>query len=51
MKTITLGATVATQQGLGIVIGFGECVGEILVELETGEKVEFLEREVEFLLA
>lgn len=49
MKKIGLGTTVATPKGLGIVIGFGECVGSISVELETGESVEFLDKEVKFL--
>ena len=52
MKTqkITLGTTVATPKGLGIVIGFGECVGSTKVELESTLKVEeFLNREIKFL--
>ena len=49
MKKIKLGTTVATPKGLGIVIGFGQCVGELKVELETGETVEFLEKELRFL--
>lgn len=48
-KQIELGCTVATIKGLGTVIGFAQVVGSILVELETGETVEFLYREVEFL--
>ena len=49
LEKITLGSTVATPKGLGLVMGFGECVGSVLVELETGEKVEFLDRELRFL--
>ena len=44
-----LGCTVATIKGLGTVIGFAKVLGSLLVELETGETVEFLYREMKFL--
>ena len=46
---ITLGTTVATKKGLGLIVGFGECVGELLVELETAERMSFMEKELMFL--
>ena len=46
---ITLGTTVATKKGLGIVVGFGECVGELLIELETAERVSIMQKELRFL--
>jgi hypothetical protein len=52
MKTqkITLGTTVATPKGLGIVIGFGKFVGSTKVEIEsTLEVKEFFNKELKFL--
>jgi len=49
IEQFELGCTVATIKGLGIVIGFAQVVGSLLVELETGETIEFLYKEIEFL--
>ena len=49
IEQFKLGCTVATIKGLGIVIGFAQVVGSLLVELETGETIEFLYKEIEFL--
>lgn len=49
-QEIKLGTTVATLKGIGTVIGFGELVCSLKIQLEEPyEIVEFLEKEIRFL--